>query len=91
MSLLHLLILLVIAGISGSIAMRLAGHTHGGCLAAIALGFIGALLGHWLSGLLGLPELIPLQIGGQPFPLVWSIIGAALFAALLGLLTGRRK
>ncbi len=91
MSLLHLLLLLLIAGICGGIAMRLAGHTHGGCLASIALGFIGALLGHWLSGKLKLPELLMVNIGGQPFPVIWSIIGAALFAAVLTLLTGRRK
>jgi uncharacterized membrane protein YeaQ/YmgE (transglycosylase-associated protein family) len=31
-----------------------------------------------------------LQLGGQSFPIVWSIIGAALFVALLHLISGRR-
>jgi uncharacterized membrane protein YeaQ/YmgE (transglycosylase-associated protein family) len=81
------LILLVIAGICGSLAQALAGYTHGGCLVSIALGFIGALLGSWLARLLRLPDIF--TVNG--FPVVWSIIGAALFVALLGMLTVRRR
>jgi hypothetical protein len=40
---------------------------------------------------MGLPELLTIQVGGQPFPVVWSIIGAALFAALLNLARPRRE
>lgn len=68
----------------------LAGYTAGGCLVSIALGFIGALLGKWLAALLGLPELFMIQVGGQPFPILWSIIGSALFVAVLSLLHPRR-
>lgn len=91
MSILEFLVLLLIAGICGSIAQALVGGTRGGCLVAIALGFIGALLGSWLAGLVGLPDLFTLNIGGNPFPIVWSIIGASLFAALLSLMTSRRR
>lgn len=91
MSILELLILLLVAGICGSLAQALAGFSRGGCFVSIALGFVGALLGTWLARLLGLPAVLPLEIGGQPFPIVWSIIGAALFAALLGLLSGRSR
>lgn len=90
MTLVDLLILLVIAGVCGSIGQALGGFTRGGCLVSIALGFIGALLGMWLAGLLGLPELFAVEIGGKTFPIIWSIIGAALFVAVLGLLGGRR-
>ncbi|MDY0166884.1 MAG: GlsB/YeaQ/YmgE family stress response membrane protein [Thermoguttaceae bacterium] len=90
MTLLHFLLLLLIAGVCGSIAQALVGGTPGGCLASIALGFIGALLGSWLAQLIGLPDVLVLDIGGQPFPVIWSIIGAALFAAVLSLLTRRR-
>jgi len=31
-----------------------------------------------------------LNIDGQPFPVVWSIIGSAIFSAIVGLLTRRR-
>jgi len=87
MTILQFLVLLLVAGVCGGLAQALTGFSRGGCLAAIALGFIGALLGTWLARALGLPELLEIQIGGQPFPIVWSIIGGALFAAVLSLLT----
>ncbi|CAL1125188.1 unnamed protein product [Cladocopium goreaui] len=61
---------------------------RGGCLVSIALGFIGALLGTWLARRFDLPMLFTLQVGDEPFPILWSIIGAALFAAVLALLSG---
>lgn len=88
---LEFLILLVVAGICGSIAQALVGYSHGGCLVSIALGFIGALLGTWLARLMKLPDLLTVQFGDQPFPIVWSIIGAALFAAVLSLITRRPR
>lgn len=89
MTLVELLILLLIAGICGSLAQALVGYSHGGCLVSIVLGLIGALIGTWLARLAGLPEILSVQIGNQPFPLVWSIIGAALFVAVLNLLSRR--
>lgn len=90
MDLMSLLILLLVAGICGSIGQAIAGYSHGGCLVSIALGFIGALLGIYLAGALGLPELFAINIGGKSFPIIWSIIGAALFVAVLSLFTRRR-
>ncbi|HEY3581442.1 MAG TPA: hypothetical protein VGK82_12890 [Pyrinomonadaceae bacterium] len=90
MTLLQLLLLLLIAGICGSLGQAIAGYSRGGCLVSIALGFIGALLGLWLARLLGLPELIPVVIGGTSFPIIWSIIGSALFVALITLITRNR-
>ena len=86
----QLLILLLVAGICGAIGQAITGYSHGGCLVSIALGFIGALLGSWLAGKLGLPELVALPVGGVHFPIVWSIIGAAVFVGLLHLVSGRR-
>src|SRR5881397_642413 len=57
MTLLSFLLLLLVAGICGSIGQAIAGYSRGGCLTSIALGFIGALLGMWIAGRLGLPEL----------------------------------
>jgi uncharacterized membrane protein YeaQ/YmgE (transglycosylase-associated protein family) len=90
MTLLDLLLLLLIAGICGSLGQAIAGYSRGGCLVSIALGFIGALVGMWLARLLGLPELIPVVIGGTRFPIIWSIIGSALFVALITLITRSR-
>jgi len=85
------LLLLLIAGICGSLAQALVGYTHGGCLVSIVLGLIGALVGTWLARALSLPPVLAVELGGQSFPLVWSIIGAALFSAILGLISGRRR
>ena len=85
------LLLLLIAGVCGSLAQGITGYSHGGCLVSIALGFIGAILGTWLAHLLGLGEILAIQIGGQSFPIVWSIIGAALFVAVLNLLRPRQR
>lgn len=90
MDLVSLLILLLIAGICGALGQAIAGYSRGGCLVSIALGFIGALLGSWLAGALGLPELFAINIGGRAFPIIWAIIGSAIFVAILSLITRRR-
>ena len=90
MNLTQFLILLLVAGICGSIGQAIAGYSRGGCLVSIALGFIGALLGTYLAHAAGLPELFAIQIAGKPFPIIWSIIGAALFVAIISLITRRR-
>lgn len=86
MGLLELLVLLLVAAICGAIGQSLAGYTTGGCLTSIVVGFIGSYLGLLLARNLGLPELFALQIGGQSFPIIWSIIGATLFTFILALL-----
>ena len=57
---------------------------------SIAVGFIGALLGAWIARGVGLPDLLVIQVDSVAFPVVWSIIGAVLFVALVGMLTPRR-
>jgi uncharacterized membrane protein YeaQ/YmgE (transglycosylase-associated protein family) len=90
MSILEFVILLIVAAFCGSLGMAISGYSRGGCFVAIAVGFIGALVGMWLSRALALPELFMLEIGDAHFPIVWSIVGAALFVALISLLTRPR-
>ncbi len=90
MTLIDFIVLLVVAGLCGSLGQAISGYSRGGCLVSIALGFIGALIGVWLARMLGLPELFAPSIGGTKFPIIWSIIGAALFVAIINLLTRRR-
>lgn len=90
MSLTTLLILVVIAAVCGAIGKALAGSARGGLIVSIALGFVGALLGPWVAGKLRLPEPFMVTVGGHPFPVLWSIIGAALFVALIHLVSRRR-
>jgi uncharacterized membrane protein YeaQ/YmgE (transglycosylase-associated protein family) len=87
MSALDFLILLLIAAVCGAIAQAISGFSRGGLLVSIAVGFIGALVGMWLQRLTGLPELFTIQVGGNAFPIIWSIIGGVLFAVIVGLLT----
>ncbi len=84
------LLLLLIAGVCGSIGQSIAGYSKGGCIVSIVIGFIGALLGSWISEQLNLPELLNVTIGGSPFPIIWSIIGSVIFVVIVGLLTRGR-
>jgi uncharacterized membrane protein YeaQ/YmgE (transglycosylase-associated protein family) len=90
MSLLNILLLLLVASVCGSIGQALVGYSIGGCLMSTIVGFIGAWVGSWLSVQLGLPEPLAINIGGETFPILWSIIGSALFVAVLALITRRR-
>jgi uncharacterized membrane protein YeaQ/YmgE (transglycosylase-associated protein family) len=53
---------------------------------SIGVGFVGALVGTWIARVLALPEVIVLDVGGSGFPVVWSILGSALFVAVVALL-----
>jgi uncharacterized membrane protein YeaQ/YmgE (transglycosylase-associated protein family) len=90
MTLVGFLILMLIAAVAGAIGQSIAGYSLGGCFVSVAVGFIGALIGGWLAGAIGLPELFVVQIAGFPFPIIWSIIGATLFSLLIGVATRGR-
>jgi uncharacterized membrane protein YeaQ/YmgE (transglycosylase-associated protein family) len=89
MSIIGFIVLLIVAAVVGSIGQAIAGYSPGGCLVSIVMGFVGAVIGVWLASTLHLPEIFVLNIDGQPFPVVWAIIGAALFAAILGVFARR--
>lgn len=90
MDLFSFLLLLLIAAVCGALGQALAGYSLGGCLISIIVGFIGAFLGVWLADALDLPTFFVLDVGEQAFPVIWAIIGSALFALAVGLLTRRR-
>lgn len=85
-----ILVLLAIAAVCGALGQAVAGYSAGGCLVSIVLGFIGAFLGLWLADAVDLPEFFTVTVQGEEFPVLWSIIGSALFVALLSLISGRR-
>lgn len=89
MTIASFLLLLLVAAICGTIGEMLAGETLGGCVTSIGVGFVGAWIGLWLAGQLGLPEVFTVNVGGESFPVVWSVIGSTLFVAVIGLLTRR--
>jgi uncharacterized membrane protein YeaQ/YmgE (transglycosylase-associated protein family) len=86
MTLTQLLVLLLIAAICGGIGQSLAGYDLGGCLVSIVVGFIGAYIGMWLAGKFGLPEIFAIKIGGKTFPVIWSVIGSAVFTLIVALI-----
>lgn len=86
MSLLGFLLLLLIAAICGGIGQSLAGYDLGGCLVSIVVGFIGAYIGVWLAGELGLPEFFAINIEGRAFPIIWAVIGSAIFTLIVALI-----
>ncbi len=89
MTLIEFLILLLVAGICGGLAQALVGYSRGGCLLSIVIGFIGALVGRWIANKLALPDFFELNIGGHNFPVLWSIIGGAVFTGIINLLSPR--
>jgi uncharacterized membrane protein YeaQ/YmgE (transglycosylase-associated protein family) len=86
------IVLLIIAAICGGLGQAIGGFSRGGCLFSILLGFVGAYLGLYVAGRFGLPEFFPVNIQGESFPIVWSIIGAAILSFIVSLLfrAGRR-
>ncbi len=84
MTLISFLLLLVIAAICGAIGQSIAGYSMGGCIMSIVVGFIGAWLGLWIAQEFQMPMFWTIIIGGKAFPIVWSIIGATIFALIIG-------
>jgi uncharacterized membrane protein YeaQ/YmgE (transglycosylase-associated protein family) len=84
-----LLILIIIAAVCGALGRALVGGVRGGFIVSMVLGFIGALVGPWIAQQFKLPEPFMLQISGQSFPVLWSIIGAAVFVAIIHLVSRR--
>jgi uncharacterized membrane protein YeaQ/YmgE (transglycosylase-associated protein family) len=91
MTIIQFLLLLLVAAICGMIGQSLAGYSLGGCLVSAVVGFVGAFLGLWLARELHLPEVLTVRVGGEAFPVLWSIVGSAIVALAIGLLTRRRR
>ena len=86
-----ILISLIIAGIAGSIGRSLSGFSRGGCIISIIVGFIGAIIGTWLARELQLPDPFMIEIRGTSYNILWTIIGAVIFTAILSLITPDKK
>lgn len=93
MTLIGFLILLLIAAVCGGIGQSIAGYDLGGCLVSIVVGFIGAYVGLWIAGKMGLPDFFTINVEGKPFPIIWAIIGSAVLTFVIAILrrafTGR--
>jgi uncharacterized membrane protein YeaQ/YmgE (transglycosylase-associated protein family) len=90
MPLVSFLLMLIIASIAGAIGAGLAGRHRTGCLASIALGFIGAIIGSTIAQKLDLPLFFWLRFGSYKFPVIWAVFGSAIFVAFLNIFSGPR-
>jgi uncharacterized membrane protein YeaQ/YmgE (transglycosylase-associated protein family) len=86
MTILELLLLLFIAAICGGLGQSLVGYSAGGLLTSIIVGVIGAYIGLWVAREFDLPVLFTINLGGKPFPIIWSIVGSAILAFVLALI-----
>lgn len=87
MTLFGVFILLVVAACCGSIGAALAGYSARGCLTSIILGLVGAFIGTWLSRQLGIGDFLYYH----QIPIIWSIVGAAIFVAIVTLFAGKKR
>jgi uncharacterized membrane protein YeaQ/YmgE (transglycosylase-associated protein family) len=84
-----LIVLIIIAAICGALGRAIGGEVRGGFIVSVVLGFVGALFGPWIAHQLHLSEPFMIHVGGESFPVLWSIIGAALFVAIIHLVSRR--
>ena len=87
MGIIEFFVLLLVAAVCGAVGSRIAGFTSQGCFLNIVLGFIGALIGTWLSRELHIHDVLYFS----SIPIIWSIVGSALFVAAIALLTGKQR
>lgn len=90
-NLLELLVLLVIAGICGSIAELIVGFSPGGFLVSSIIGVIGAYLGTFIAARLNAPSTpFNITIGGNSFDLIYATLGSILFLLIFSLIRSGR-
>lgn len=87
MNMMQVLLLVVVAGLCGMVGGQVMGARRMNLLVMVALGFVGALAGKLLAGLLGLPLLWELHFGGESFPIVWAVIGSIVVVGLFTFFT----
>lgn len=83
MSLGSLIVLILIAGACGFIASQIMSAKRVNIIFLIVLGFIGAWVGQLIARTMHLPGLLSVNVGGQPFPLLWAILGSILVVGVV--------
>lgn len=77
---------IVLGALAGWIASQIMGRSGSqGLLTDIIVGIIGAVIGGWLFGLLGLGG------GGLLWSLLVAVVGAVILIAIVRMLTGGRR
>lgn len=87
--LLSFIVYFFVALIIGAIATVISGYSHTGCIIKIIIGFIGTLLGYVITTKLNLSDFLYIDLGSRSIPLLWSLICATLFVAIVSIFTRR--
>lgn len=87
----ELLPLILVAVVAANLGQVIYGYSLGRYLVAMLVAFVGASFGIGIARLFGFPELIPIVIRGEIFPVMWSIIGTATLSWMLSPFTGGRQ
>jgi uncharacterized membrane protein YeaQ/YmgE (transglycosylase-associated protein family) len=85
----EILPLLLVAVVVANLGQAINGYSLGRYIVVLIVGFIGAFFGIGMARLLELPELVPVIIRGEMFPVMWSIIGSLTLLWMLSMLTHR--
>ena len=76
MAITEILPLLLVAVVVANLGQAINGYSVGRYVMVLIVGFIGAFFGIGAARLFEFPELMPVIIRGQMFPVMWSIIGS---------------
>lgn len=76
----------LIAIVCGSIAQLTSNYSRGGWIVNMGVAFVGAAAGVILSRQLNAPVIYDVKYRMVDFPIIYSLIGSALFVAALGFL-----
>ncbi len=72
--------------VCGTAAQLTSGYSRGGWIVNMGVAFVGAILGASVARLLNAPSIYDFRYRMVDFPIVYSIIGSALFVGVLGFL-----
>ncbi len=78
--------LVLVGAICGLFVHAAAPQPNAGLFGVMLRGFLGALAGVWLVGVLQLPDLLTLDFGGLSFPLGWSLLGGIIVLMIFRIL-----
>ncbi len=76
----------LVAIVCGSIAQLTSGYSRGGWIVNLGVAFFGALAGVVISRELNAPVIYDVKYRMVDFPIIYSLVGSALFVAALGFL-----
>jgi uncharacterized membrane protein YeaQ/YmgE (transglycosylase-associated protein family) len=79
---------IIFGALAGWVASMIVGRNDQmGCLANIAVGIIGAMIGGWLGSFIGVGGVTGFNLTS----FIVAVVGAVVFLGVLNLITGRRR